>query len=1183
MRDVLEDYLEEQFEYEGGSVDFSYPKIEIKMQKGEVVQGSFQVFGTKQDIIEGYLYTTNHRMTCDVDRFEGEQIDITYEFNSAGMEEGETVRGEFCFVTNKGEFYLSFFVTVSYVVMESSLGNIKNLFHFANLARTNWIEAVSLFYTKSFPLLLQGNDNQFYSTYLGLSYYPNNEQNVDEFLVAIHKKQKTEYIISTDSIQLENPQENVLEEVRITKNGWGYVSLEIEVEGDFLQIEKVRLTEEDFLGNHCNYKIHITKDHLHRGKNIGYVSFYYGDCIKTIEVTVTCLNQHKENNKIRKEKLYTFELMEKYMDFRSKKIDTNTWQKDSSLLIEHLLSLNPKNAVPRLYQAQLLITQKRYNEAKWVLEKVKKLIHPEADLENWCYYLYLTTLQRSEDEYIDEVVQEILFIYKEQKQSWRIAWLLLYLDEEYTQNSVKRWEFLERQYLNGCTSPIVFIEAVSILRHTPQLLVSLEDFPLYVLQYGSKKGLIEEELIQQMLYLLGKVKKYSDCLFRVLAQCYQISPTVEILQGICALLIKGNKVGAVYFSWYALAIEQRLKITNLYESYVLSLPENYEKVLPKPVLMYFAYHNDLTFEKKLLLFHNIYKHREVYPEMLQSYREQIRIFMIEQIKKGNINRELALLYNNLLQPDQIPQELIIKFIPLLFTHEIKVEHPKMKQVVILHSKIKGETRYPLQNGSAFVQLYGNEYKVLVQDEKEHRYGNDIEITIEKLMLPRRFARELIDKNSNHLGFDLFVCDNGVSTSVTLLNANNYKHLLYSERVHPSYKKEIRMALIQFFYDHDQIEEMDECLEYISGKDMSSTERDDFVRYLVLRGMYEKAFLLVTENGVEGVDAKTLVRLCSRLLGQMELQEDEMMLKMCFYAFKSGKYDEMMLQYLVYFYHGMTKDMRDIWKAANSFDVDTYPICERLIVQMLYTNTFVNEKSRIFECYIKGGAKENIAKAFINHSAYEYFVKQRIMDTRIFHMLLRVYHEPDQMGTVCRLAFLKYYAENRTKADEQIEFYICLFIKEFISQRIYFSFFMEFAGIVPQLSVLEDYSMIEYRTDPGTKVIIHYIMEQEGSNDSEYRKEEMKNMYGGIFVKSFLLFFGETLQYYITEETDNKQQLTESARISKSDSKSNETQSRFTLLNDVSMAITLQDYDAFEGLLEEYLYKEYMVTNLFQIK
>ena len=88
------------------------------------------------------------------------------------------------------------------------------------------------------------------------------------------------------------------------------------------------------------------------------------------------------------------------------------------------------------------------------------------------------------------------------------------------------------------------------------------------------------------------------------------------------------------------------------------------------------------------------------------------------------------------------------------------------------------------------------------------------------------------------------------------------------------------------------------------------------------------------------------------------------------------------------------------------------------------------------------------------------------------------------------------------------------------------------------------------------------------------------VYAGVYEKSFVLFFGDTVQYYITEEEDGKAQLTESGTISKSDIGSERHDSRFELLNDVMIGKNLQDYDTVDKSLEEYYWKEFLVEKLF---
>ena len=92
------------------------------------------------------------------------------------------------------------------------------------------------------------------------------------------------------------------------------------------------------------------------------------------------------------------------------------------------------------------------------------------------------------------------------------------------------------------------------------------------------------------------------------------------------------------------------------------------------------------------------------------------------------------------------------------------------------------------------------------------------------------------------------------------------------------------------------------------------------------------------------------------------------------------------------------------------------------------------------------------------------------------------------------------------------------------------------------------------------------------------------------MSAFILFFGEQLQYYITEETsdsgndENEQaaeQLTQSGTISNSDINQNNEMSRYDLINDLMIGMTLQDYSTADRLLMEYSRRRYMGRYLFQ--
>ena len=188
MRQAAEEILNGKFHTGNGSLDFSCPRIELSLHADEVVEDFFGVYGPEGQVTEGRVLSTDLRMECLTRTFSGSEDEIHYRFDSHGMEEGEEVRGAFHIISNRGEYYLPFTVSVAAPAVVSSMGSVKNLFHFTNLAKSSWDEAVRLFYSEEFRTVLSGSDRKFYAAYKGLSAVPGNEHNVEEFLIEINKK-----------------------------------------------------------------------------------------------------------------------------------------------------------------------------------------------------------------------------------------------------------------------------------------------------------------------------------------------------------------------------------------------------------------------------------------------------------------------------------------------------------------------------------------------------------------------------------------------------------------------------------------------------------------------------------------------------------------------------------------------------------------------------------------------------------------------------------------------------------------------------------------------------------------------------------------------------------------------------------------------------------------------------------
>ena len=169
MTDKISRYINGEFDYESGSLVFSCSKIEINIRQGETVNGSFTIEEQSGREVSGQVYSTNLILNCPKENFAGKETEVSYCVDATGKIPGDVIKGEIQIISDMGEYVIPYVINVIHETIESSIGNIKNLFHFANLAKSNWEEAVKLFYHDNFISVLTGNDARYRSLYKGLS------------------------------------------------------------------------------------------------------------------------------------------------------------------------------------------------------------------------------------------------------------------------------------------------------------------------------------------------------------------------------------------------------------------------------------------------------------------------------------------------------------------------------------------------------------------------------------------------------------------------------------------------------------------------------------------------------------------------------------------------------------------------------------------------------------------------------------------------------------------------------------------------------------------------------------------------------------------------------------------------------------------------------------------------------
>ena len=399
------------------------------------------------------------------------------------------------------------------------------------LAREDWKEAEKLFYSPEFVKLLAGADRKYRSLYKGLSRNPGNGQNMEEFLVSAGKKPPMEYVFSSGELVVNasgtrREQEQLCETFPVKKSGWGYARLTVEAEGDFLYLEKSTLTEEDFLGNQCSIPVFVTPARLHGGKNFGRLRFRTScgflrtpdgqetDCLEIpVAVITEKLSVTSAAGRRREEKRMTVELMRLYQEFRLKRLNAVQWRAQTAAAVERLRRVNERSAAVKLFQAHLLITEERFEEAGRILSQAEPVLRTDG-AEVYCYYLYLTSLYRR-DEGVYGAGRRVgggSAPGRQRKLADRLADAF-----PFSRAQKKRVPQMAVSGGPGCpwrsqSRPVSGSAAASDF--SPTLIMKLGPFERQVLHYGARQGAVSEDLAGHLAYLAEKEKYYSPALLK---------------------------------------------------------------------------------------------------------------------------------------------------------------------------------------------------------------------------------------------------------------------------------------------------------------------------------------------------------------------------------------------------------------------------------------------------------------------------------------------------------------------------------------------------------------------------------------------------------------------------------------------------------------------------------------------
>ena len=273
---------------------------------------------------------------------------------------------------------------------------------------------------------------------------------------------------------------------------------------------------------------------------------------------------------------------------------------------------------------------------------------------------------------------------------------------------------------------------------------------------------------------------------------------------------------------------------------------------------------------------------------------------------------------------------------------------------------------------------------------------------------------------------------------------------------------------------------------------------------------------VRKYGIENYGEEEIMGLCSRTIRENNYECDDFLTYVCFEMFKRKQFDRVILTYLANYYCGATTDMKLLWREAREYEVHTQKLAERIITQMLFSEELFGEVP-IFEEYYEEGAYFRLQQAYLAYMSREYVVEERRMSRSIIDIICKEYEKGEETIDICKIAVLKYYStrEYTTTVRKTLK----KFLQELCGKQIYFPFFLAYEKEWLIELQLWDKTLIEYKGQKGSRVMLYYQLQKENSEAVDYATEVLTPMYENLYVKKFVLFSNERLKYYFKETID----------------------------------------------------------------
>ncbi|MGN0396635.1 MAG: DUF5717 family protein [Candidatus Fimimorpha sp.] len=1096
---------------------FSNEELKEQVLEGQVHNYEFLITSDNEIPIEGILYSSHPYVSVKQKEIKGTVVRVLIEVDASYAAAGECIEGEFCLVSNGGEYYLPYRFKVT-ALQDHTSEVIRELSQFTDLAKKDFSTALQVFLDKEFVRRNFMKEISYRALYYGLLGGDSEASAMEEFLIALKQKEPVHITLeqSSDSIDevTREPGRKLLGEIKLNVSGWGYTQLTCETDMSWIQFEKKQITSSDFKGNSYSwmYKVEIAK--LHPGKNDAriWIKTPYEKLEYTVHIHVpsNTSKQHGQNKKGWND-IYTL-LMSYENNQMPDNVVLNALEQKATDIMKH----DPDDVRLHLVRVWVYFLQKNDQMSAHVLEWVEEPItkEREKDAEAYCFMLYIKALLQGEKEAVQLAREQIHACFSREPNAF-LGYLELCMNPNYAKET-EAYKFVKELFEAGIHSPILYSLTCRMLAIQPQLLQRVGQFELQTLFYGARNQLLDESVKNQLLSLPAPDLKFFSIYYRLLCILYEEEENRSVLEAICGLLVRTGKTDKKYQKWYVLGMEHDISLTSLEEYYMYSLSENGQEELPERIIQSYSIKDGLDEKSKCILYTYIIQHYKRDSEIYQSYKKRMEDFVNNQIQKSNVNGRMKRLYREFLSVQSLTESQANVVPDLLFSKKITTSLPFAKRVVIRYAQLQQEVIRPISNQMAWVPVYMDTAAIIFEDEYGNRYADPSyqikEVFEDEALLQRCFElcpnhRMISLVHARHLEDQPIEREEELYLAINLLNVTTLENM---------YRQMLLEAIIQYCFTHRTQEALqcENLLLELNCERLAPETQVQVVEILVESGYYPEAYERLKMSPWQQMDKEKLLYLLTRRIVDSMYRYDRWIVIIGYWLQEQGFYNEIMLSYLAKFFEGSNEQMYRLLRTVKKTNTEYRDLPGRVLEQIITTGEF-QHICQVYEWYSEQEHPlEVLQRAYYVLKCHCYFCREKWDQLDLFTAqdasVLENWFctESQSLPMIYAFALVKYYAtceyldERQKKLAEQIVELLCrkkCWIKEMIDldRHIFLPYELEGRGIA-QIVTKEKKAAISVCHIPSGKEELLY----------------MEEVYPGVFTKSFVLFADESLTYHI---------------------------------------------------------------------